>query len=147
MAIKAPMPGRVSGPRRRLRAADLPALMAASKDRASQQPTVLLAGKFTARAAPGGGETQMLTTVQALCGMGVQARLWRPWEDPFAETDCLHLFGSEPEHWPLVEAARRQKIPVVISTIAWFDLASRWREPKSLVRRSIACGKFLTRAA
>src|SRR4029077_811658 len=87
------------------------------------------------------------TTTQALCEMGVQARLWRPGGERVAEAACLHLFRSEPEHWPLVEAARRQNIPVVISTIAWFDLASRWREPRSLVQRSIACGKFLTRAA
>ncbi len=82
--------------------------------------------------APGGGETQMLGLVDALHETGINARLWRPWEERLAQADCLHLFGSVPEHLPVIEAAGRHNVPVVLSTITWFDLASYWREPRSL---------------
>lgn len=110
-------------------------------------PFVLLAGKLTALAAPGGGEVQMQVLARELASLGVDARLWRPWEDRVAHADCLHLFGSEPEHLPVVETAHRLGLPVVLSPIAWFDLASCWREPWPLARRLAACGKFAARAA
>ena len=109
-------------------------------------PTVLLAGKLTALDAPGGGEIQMLATADALPSVGVDARLWRPWEEPLAAAECLHLFGSVPEHLPVVEAAHRRDVPVVVSTIAWFDLASYRSQPGSAIRRLAACGGFLARA-
>ncbi len=108
---------------------------------------VLLAGKPTAMLSPGGGEVQMLATARALAAAGVDARLWRPWEDALEAADCLHLFGSEPEHLPLVEAARRKGVPVALSTIAWFALANCRREPRSLPGRLAASARFLARAA
>ena len=113
----------------------------------SRRPRVLLAGKLTALDAPGGGEIQMLATAGALASAGVDARLWRPWEEPLAAADCLHLFGSLPEHLPLVEVAHRRGVPVVLSTIAWFDLAGYWAQPGSVIRRLAACGRFLARAS
>jgi len=110
-------------------------------------PRVLIAGKLTAMDAPGGGEVQMLATAEALRSLAIDARLWRPWEDRLAEADCLHLFGSLPEHLPLVEAAHRQNVPVVLSTISWFSLSSYWREPGPLRRRVAACARYLARAA
>ena len=110
-------------------------------------PQVLLAGKLTALDAPGGGEIQMLATARALRAAGIDARLWRPWEERLAGTGCLHLFGSLPEHGPLVEAARRQRVPVVLSTVAWFDLASYWRQPRGTFGRLAACTGFLARAS
>ncbi|MEX0713026.1 MAG: glycosyltransferase family 4 protein [Pirellulales bacterium] len=107
---------------------------------------VLLAGKLTALAAPGGAETQLQALARALTGLGVEARPWRPWEEPL-QADCLHLVGSEPEHLDLVEAAHRRGMPVVLSSVAWFDLASCWREPWPLAGRLWSCGKFLARAA
>lgn len=108
---------------------------------------VALAGKLTGWLAPGGGELQMTALADELRQAGVAARFWRPWEDQLAGLDCLHLFGSEPEHLPVALAARRAKVPVVLSTIAWFDLASCWREPWPLPKRLAACGKFALRAA
>ncbi len=108
---------------------------------------VLLAGKLTALAAPGGGEVQMQATAEALRRVGVDARMWRPWEDDLAECDCLHLFGSVPDHLTVIEAARDRGVPVVLSPIAWYDLRSLWREPRGLARRLAGCGKFLVRAA
>jgi glycosyltransferase involved in cell wall biosynthesis len=110
-------------------------------------PNVLLAGKLTALDCPGGGEVQMLALARALPRAGVRARLWRPWEERLEGIDCLHLFGSLPEHGPLVEAAHRHDVPVVLSTIAWFDLAGYWRQPRPAVRRLAACARFLARAA
>ena len=127
------------------RRSKLPAVMAALAGRST--PKVALAGKLTAWAAPGGGEIQMAALARTLGEAGVDASLWRPWEEPLSEFDCLHLFGSEPEHLTLAREARRQNIPVVLSTIAWFDLASCWREPWPLAKRLTACGKFALRAA
>ena len=112
----------------------------------STSPRVFLAGKLTAAEAPGGGEIQMLSTARAMASLGVSATLWRPWEDSLADADCLHLFGSCPEHLPVAEAARRRGIPVVLSTIAWFDLAAYWAEPRPALKRVAACARFLARA-
>jgi len=108
-------------------------------------PRILLAGKLTALEALGGGEVQMSALAKALGEVGVDARPWRPWEDRLDDCDCLHLFGSEPEHLGLIASAHRQGVPVALSTIAWFDLASCWREPWPLARRLAACGKYLAR--
>jgi len=113
----------------------------------SQRPVVLLAGKAGAMNAPGGGEIQMLALAEALPSAGIDVRLWRPEEDAVAGADCLHLFGSLPEHLPLVEAARQRNVPVVLSTIAWFDLVNTLREPRPTVGRLAACARFMARAA
>lgn len=109
--------------------------------------SVVLAGKLTGMFAPGGGERQLCAMAEELPDVGVAARLWRPWEEDLSGVDCLHLFGSEPEQLTIVSAARRQGIPVVLSPIAWFDLAACWREPWPWARRSFACAKFISRAA
>ncbi len=111
------------------------------------QTDAFLAGKLTALDAPGGGETQMFGTAEGLRELGVSARLWRPWEESLKESRCLHLFGSLPEHLPLIEAARRADLPVLLSTITWFDWRSYWREPASLVRRLKAVAGYAARAA
>lgn len=110
-------------------------------------PNVLLAGRWDALESPGGGEIQMFSTARALASAGIRGRLWRPWEDRIAEADCLHLFGSHPEHLPLVAMAHHHHVPVVLSTIAWFDLASYWREASGWWRRVSAATRFLARAA
>ncbi|MGE3409827.1 MAG: glycosyltransferase, partial [Pirellulales bacterium] len=135
------------GANRRFRPSDVSALLAAPAPSATRQPKVLLAGKLTAMAAPGGGETQLLAMAQALPQAGVAARLWRPWEDSLAGADCLHLFGSLPEHLELAAAARHCGVPVALSTIAWFDLPAVWSEPRPWPGRLLAAGKFLARSA
>ena len=89
----------------------------------------------------------MLATATALPSLGVDVRPYRPDVDWTAEADCLHLFGSLPQHLPLVAAARRHDVPVVLSTIAWFDLANCLREPRPMAGRLAAAGRFLARAA
>ena len=111
------------------------------------QTDTFLAGKLTALDAPGGGETQMFGTAEGLRELGISARLWRPWEESIKEAKCLHLFGSLPEHLPLVEAARRAGLPVLLSTITWFDWRSYWREPGNLANRMRAVAGYAARAA
>ena len=106
---------------------------------------MLLAGKLTALEASGGGEVQMMATGRALRDLGLDAHCWRPWEERLAEARLLHLFGSQSEHLAVVEAARRQHVPVVLSTIAWFSLAGYWAEPRPLVRRLAACAGLAIR--
>ena len=113
----------------------------------SSRRTVLLIGKPGAMDCPGGGEIQMLALARALPEVGVSARLWDAGKDSLAGVDCLHLFGSVPEHLPLVEAARRRGVPVVLSTIAWFELVNCLREPRPMIARLAACGRFMARAA
>ncbi|MBN2473485.1 MAG: glycosyltransferase family 4 protein [Pirellulales bacterium] len=125
---------------------------ATSASATGRRPMVLLRGKPGAMQAPGGGEIQRLALAEALPSVGVDARLVddrpRQAEDDLpAGTDLLHLFGSLPEHLPPVEAARRQGVPVVLSTIAWFALADSLREPRPMVNRLAACARFIARAA
>lgn len=89
----------------------------------------------------------MLALAGALPSVGVEAGWWRPCQNSFRRADCLHLFGSLPDHLPAVQAARRQGVPVVLSTIAWFDPANALREPRPLLGRLAARARFMARAA
>lgn len=131
-----------AGRKRRLRAADLRQLLPG--ERPSSQPLrVRLAGSPTALVAPGGGEIQMAAHCAALRELGIDAQMWRPWEESLADIECLHLFGSSPAHLPLVSAAHKLGKRVVLSPIAWFDIASRWGEPGALGRRVVGTlGQF-----
>ena len=123
---------------------DIAGLIAAAM-RENGAPVALLAGGLTALDAPGGGEVQLLATARALAEVGVSARLWRPWEDDLRRADVLHLFGSLPEYLPLVAAARRQHLAVVLSPIAWFDPLHLWHEARPLLRRLAGCGCLAAR--
>jgi glycosyltransferase involved in cell wall biosynthesis len=133
--------------KRRLRAGQLDELMSSGRSHKTNTLKVLLAGKLTALAAPGGGETQLLAMPRALSHADVEAQLWRPWEHAWSDFDCLHLMGSDAGHNEVVAAARRARLPVVLSTIAWFDLTNVWREPRPLWYQLAASGKSLTRLA
>ncbi|HID78202.1 MAG TPA: glycosyltransferase [Planctomycetaceae bacterium] len=107
---------------------------------------VLMAGGLRSLDAPGGGQVQMYSLLEALRALGVKVRLWRPWEDRLSDVGVIHLFGSHAEHLGLVEAARRQGVPVVLSPIAWFDPLSYWAEPRGLARRVAGCVGLMLRA-
>ncbi len=108
---------------------------------------VLLAGPLAALEAPGGGEVQMTATAGALRAEGVDARFWRPWEQSLDGADVLHLFGSAREHLVALAAARRRGLRVVVSTIAWFDMASYWRGARTWRSGLKACAALAARAA
>jgi glycosyltransferase involved in cell wall biosynthesis len=114
---------------------------------ASRVRRVLLVGKPTGPAAPGGGEVQLEATAAALRQLGVDVRVGWPQDDDVRHADCLHLLGSEPEHLPLIQRAKRYDVPTVLSTIAWFDLASRWHEPGPRVQRWLGSAKLLAQTA
>lgn len=133
--------------RRRLLPTELSRWLRCAAPGVRQPPRVLLAGKLTALAAPGGGETQLLAMARELREAGIDARLWRPWEQRLSDAQGMHLFGSEPEHLSVVEAARRQGLPVALSPIAWFALGDCLREPRPWSWRLAAAGKFLARAS
>ncbi len=124
-----------------------PRMNTLAEPRATRTLRVLMAGKLTALESPGGGEVQMQQTLAGLRAIGVDAQLWRPWEQSLREADVLHLFGSQPEHVELAESARRLNIPVVLSTVAWFDWRCLWHEPWSFTRRATAIGRYALRAA
>src|SRR5271154_1599568 len=105
------------GPIRRFRPPHLAQLLRGNRRPQPRRPRILLAGKLTSLASPGGGEVQMQSTLRALTQAGVQAEFWRPWEQRLADADVLHLFGSEPEHRQTMAEARRQGVPVALSTI------------------------------
>lgn len=125
----------------------IPRINTVGVPRATRTLRVLMAGKLIALESPGGGEVQMQRTLAGLRAMGVDAQLWRPWEQSLREADVVHLFGSQPEHVELAASARRLNIPVVLSTVAWFDWRSLWHEPWSFTRRATAIGRYALRAA
>lgn len=132
---------------RRVRGRRVAELLASSAPPPLASRTVYLAGKLAATLAPGGGETQLRRTSVELADLGVVARLWRPWEETPAAGDILHLFGSEPEFVALAAHARKRGVRVVLSTIAWFDLASIWNQPGSWWRRVGGSARHLLRSA
>jgi len=88
----------------------------------SRQTEVLLSARWTAVVED--GDAAILALAGALPEAGVAARLWRPFEDRFADARCLHLFGASAEFLPLVEAARSSGVKVVLSPELWHDAAS-----------------------
>ena len=108
---------------------------------------VLLHTSAAAFQSPGGGETQVIKTVEYLRRRGLRAKLFHPVRDRLAEADCLHLFGTLPEHLPLVDAARRAGTPTALSTISWYDLAGYWHLAQGVRRRLVCSARFLFRAA
>lgn len=112
----------------------------------SKRLRVRLLGRADGTAAPGGGEVQMAATAAALRAGGIDARAGSADRTDILDVDCLHLFGSLPSHLPLVDAARRRAVPVVLSTIAWFDLASYWQSGRTPAGRVAACVQFCARA-
>jgi glycosyltransferase involved in cell wall biosynthesis len=106
---------------------------------------VRVASALTALDAPGGGEVQWRELLPALCHLGINAQGWQPWTEGFQDFDCLHLFGSHPEHVPLIEAARRHRLKVALSPVAWFDLASRWHGSRTLRGRLSGCAGHVLR--
>ncbi len=104
---------------------------------ASTEPRhAFLIGGSATRHCPGGGEVQLEATAEALRRRGITAHTELPPGDRFGPGAVLHLFGSHREFVSLAEEARRQGVPVVLSPIAWFDPAARWREPGPWARRA-----------
>lgn len=107
---------------------------------------VLLHVGAAAFQSPGGGETQVVKTAEYLRRRGLRAKLFLPLRDRIADADCLHLFGTLPEHLALVEAARHARTPTVLSTISWYDLSSAWHLTPQVHFRLARAARFFLRA-
>jgi glycosyltransferase involved in cell wall biosynthesis len=80
---------------------------------------------------PGGGETQLAKTKEALERQGLEVTLFDTWARSM-DFDVLHVFGSSYEVSSFVQAARGLNIPVVVSIIA-YSAKPQWQW--SLLRR------------
>ena len=99
---------------------------------------ILLAGRLRGRETVGDADAPMHCLSVALAGTGVRARLWRPWEDALTDADLLHLFGTAGEFLPVVEAARRHRVKVVLTPQVWLDEAERQCTCRSASQKIVA---------
>jgi glycosyltransferase involved in cell wall biosynthesis len=133
-------------PSHRLRPSDLRAIFASPAAARADTLRVRITGSPDAAVAPGGGEVQLAATAEALGRLGVDVQPWHPDDSRRCDADCVHVFGSLPSHQTIIDAAHRRNIPVVLSTITWFDLAGYWRGGRTLAGRVAACFRFAARA-
>lgn len=68
---------------------------------------------------PGGGEIQLLKTMEALGQKGVEAIPFNPWETRLEETDIVHYFSVQGGSMNFCGYVHNQGIPLVISPIIW----------------------------
>ena len=86
--------------------------------------SILVSAPSNAFQAPGGGEVQLIQTSRHLENMGLTIRPFNPWIDSLRNSKVLHLFGMSPEGLNLAHSARAVGIPVVLSSICWFEPAA-----------------------
>lgn len=84
---------------------------------------------------PGGGEVQLVKTAEALRELGVDVRLFDPWNERLERADWLHLFGTVPACLELARLAKRLGVRVALSSISWYDPHASWHLEKGLVRK------------
>jgi len=76
---------------------------------------------------PGGGETQLRKTKEALEKLGVQVELFDIW-NPKRDYDIIHIFGSTYQLSDFVVTAKRLGMKVVVSPIIYTDKPSwKWK--------------------
>lgn len=85
------------------------------------QGAVLFHAPSHAFQAPGGGENQLVQTGRYLEARGLPVRPFSPWTDRLDGARLLHLFGMSREGLELAKVARSRRVPVVLSTICWYD--------------------------
>jgi glycosyltransferase involved in cell wall biosynthesis len=109
---------------------------------ASRTADVLLAATWATAAQE--GDAAISALAGALPGVGVSARIWRPFEDRLADAKCLHLFGASAEFLPLVETARANGIKVVLSPELWRGAAESGRNARGALQKA---GAWVHKAA
>ncbi len=118
-----------------------------SKGFAHSCGAIYLVAKTGAMQAPGGGETQLLATAEALAELGLNVRVERPELHTLRPGDWVHFFGSCQEFVPLALEARRRGARIAVSTIAWFSWEAVAGESGPLWLRGTRAAKFSLRAA
>jgi glycosyltransferase involved in cell wall biosynthesis len=86
--------------------------------------TVLFNTYSVAFDCPGGGEIQLLKYEQYLISLGVNVLRYDPWnpQPQFDAADLVHYFSLQPGSLRFCEhLVNVRKLPLVISTIAWFE--------------------------
>jgi glycosyltransferase involved in cell wall biosynthesis len=110
--------------------------------RAGGPITVLLSSSLPAAVA----QIQLRALARDLPVAGVHARHWLACQDSLAGADCLHLFGTAPEHIAIAETAQRQGVKVVLSPLAWLDGGAPRGLLQPLARRVSAWAGFVGRS-
>src|SRR6187551_3848663 len=85
----------------------------------------------------GGLQVQVRETAQALCGLGVDAVIFDYGRDKLADFDVAHVFAGNNSNYRIVEQARSDNVPVVVSPVLhrfWnTSLGYRWATAVSLM--------------
>lgn len=68
---------------------------------------------------PGGGEVQLLKTMEYLAAAGVEVKLFDQWKDRLEDYDILHVFGSVKDCLGLMRTAKNKGVKIALSTIFW----------------------------
>ncbi len=95
----------------------------------------------TAFQAPGGGEVQLLQTKKHLEKLGVQVKLFDPWQDKLKDYDLVHTFGSVKDCLPVMEAAKTAGVPNVLSTICWYSWKSAFHTYPETKARAVSLAR------
>ncbi|MCM8782576.1 MAG: glycosyltransferase [Candidatus Omnitrophica bacterium] len=78
--------------------------------------------------APGGGETLLLKTKEALEAKGIMVKLFDQWKDKLQDYDILHVFGSVKDCLGLMQSAKSLGVKIVLSPIFWSTFQRAWHE-------------------
>ena len=70
----------------------------------------------------GGGEIQLLKTMEYLKKGGVDVKLFDQWSDKLTDYDILHVFGSLKDNAGLIDVAKKNGLKVCVSPIFWTDI-------------------------
>lgn len=70
----------------------------------------------------GGGEIQLIKTMEYLEKMGVNIKLFDQWNDKLSDYDMIHVFGSLKDSVGLIKVARKSGLKVCVSSIFWTDI-------------------------
>ena len=91
---------------------------------------------------PGGGECQLLQTARYLARRGERIRLFSPWTDRLEKARLIHLFGMSREGLELARVATSRRVPVVLSTICWYEPRALAALAPSYLRAGWDLGKW-----
>jgi len=94
---------------------------------------------------PGGGEIQLLKTMEYLGKEGVQVKKFDQWNDKLEDHDILHVFGSVKDCAGLMRTARNKGVKVALSTIFWSSFKRAFFEGGGFLRRTELTARHLAK--
>ncbi|MDD4013839.1 MAG: hypothetical protein PHW14_06580, partial [Candidatus Omnitrophica bacterium] len=86
---------------------------------------------------PGGGEVQLIKTMEYLQKQGIHVKKFDQWSDRFEDYDILHIFGSVKDCLGLTKTAKSKGIKIALSTIFWSDFRRALGESGSVKERAM----------